>query len=106
MHRFFNINELIALVLSHLQSYEPDLSRVARTSKLFNAAALPLLWRELLSVVPLLRLLPDDAVTFTRHHEDDDWVIVSCFQVDCHLGIPLNSSFLGCGAKYLQQRVA
>jgi hypothetical protein len=77
MHKLFNVNELLALVLSHLQSDKATLSRVARTNKVFNAAALPLLWKNLPSVVPLLRLLPNGAVTCTQDSEEG-WVIVSC----------------------------
>jgi hypothetical protein len=77
MHKIFKINELIALVLSHLQSDRATLSCVARTSKLLKAAVLPLLWKDLPSVLPLLRLLPTDAVTCTLDSESGGWFIVS-----------------------------
>jgi hypothetical protein len=76
MHHIFKISELLTLVLQNHEDDKALLARAARTNSFFKGAALPLLWRRLESIIPLLQLLPPDAVSVQKESENV-WTIVS-----------------------------
>jgi hypothetical protein len=77
MHTIFKVNELLALIVLQLSHDGETLVRIAQTCKLFLTAALPIIWRELPSVVPLLKLLPNEAVLVDYDWKTESWTIVS-----------------------------
>lgn len=50
-----------------------DLASVARVSHTFSNSAIPVLWRVLLGVGPVLGLIPHVAVSFYRHGTNHSW---------------------------------
>jgi hypothetical protein len=80
MHHIFHISELIAYVLSYLQDKKATLSCVAQTCGFLQVVSLPILWRDLSSIVPLLQLLPKDAVTIQPL--DGEWFVVGAFELE------------------------
>ncbi|KAI0646228.1 hypothetical protein C8Q79DRAFT_909525 [Trametes meyenii] len=62
-HRCLYISEIFQEVVEELASQHERraLSQLSRTCKALNEVVVPALWRELDSLVPLLRLLPEDA---------------------------------------------
>jgi hypothetical protein len=77
MHYIFKVNELLGLIVFQLSDDGQTLVQLAQTCKLFMAAALPVIWRELPSIAPLLKLLPNDAVSVQRVAQSIFWDIVS-----------------------------
>ncbi|KAJ7666779.1 hypothetical protein DFH06DRAFT_251248 [Mycena polygramma] len=68
------ISEIFALICESSQSKQP-LSALARTCRFFHEQALQALWREMHSIVPLLKCFPDD-LFFIRAIRPEDWTSV------------------------------
>jgi hypothetical protein len=70
MHHIFRISELLSLILGYHEDDKQTLAHIARTNRLLMLNALPLLWRSMNTLIPLLQLLPDDALTLERGPSD------------------------------------
>lgn len=71
VHRALAVDEILTLIMGSLFSFRSrTLASLARTCKMLNEAAIPLLWQTLYSLSPLLRLLPPGAVTEGRDEQD------------------------------------
>ncbi|KAL6306391.1 hypothetical protein BKA93DRAFT_748409 [Sparassis latifolia] len=66
LHPALRIDEILRKIFAYLSADRQSVARVARTCKVFSDVALCLLWSELESLLPLLRLFP----TFVRVPED------------------------------------
>jgi hypothetical protein len=78
MHRVLSIAELLSLILLYHEYDRRTLVRIGGTNKALMLAALPLLWRHMDSIIPLLQLLPNDAVSLERESPGlRRWIFVS-----------------------------
>ncbi|EIW55805.1 uncharacterized protein TRAVEDRAFT_22243 [Trametes versicolor FP-101664 SS1] len=78
VHRALAVDEILTLIMGSLFSFRfRTLASLARTCKMLNEAAIPLLWQTLYSLSPLLRLLPPGAVTEGRDEQDRIILIVA-----------------------------
>jgi hypothetical protein len=100
MPHIFHIAELLSLILQYHEEDRKTLARIARTSKLFMRADLPLLWRRMDTIIPLLQLLPNGAVLLERELSFADnpwlgnyWNVVSSTQYANPLTLPLDTTF-------------
>ncbi|KAG2047647.1 hypothetical protein BDR06DRAFT_976555 [Suillus hirtellus] len=68
MHRFFEFDDIIHVVLQHVKSSPTDLVNVAMTCSRLAGPALNILWSEQHSLAPLIMCLPEDAWEVTEDH--------------------------------------
>jgi hypothetical protein len=66
MHQVFAIPELLYLIFAEISNDDQALLSLARTCRRFHQPSVAILWRNLDSVLPLMKLLPEDSVTFER----------------------------------------
>jgi hypothetical protein len=70
MHQALEIPELVNSICRYMITDDrSSLARIGRTSHALNASAMPVLWESLGSIVPLIKLLPKDAI-FVRVSQD------------------------------------
>jgi hypothetical protein len=67
--------ELLELIFSHLE-WKPHLHAASLVCHAYHAAAIHFIWKELKSLVPLLKLLPADA--YSENRSDGSVVSKTC----------------------------
>jgi hypothetical protein len=75
MHNIFKVNKLLVQIVLQLSHDSTTLLLMAGTCKLFMTAVLPVIWRELPLIVPLLKLLPNDAISL-QIDDVEVWTVV------------------------------
>jgi len=90
MHRFWEVDEMIRLLATHLVALDkPSVAALACSSKLLEEAALDPLWERLdKGPRPLMRCLPQD----TWEIRDSEFVSISCCKPQL-LSLPLDRFF-------------
>ncbi|KAG5732093.1 hypothetical protein E4T56_gene9253, partial [Termitomyces sp. T112] len=76
IHHTFSIREIQYHIFEYLRDGFGtegfrSLARLARTSTLFKEAALDILWRELVTIVPFIKVMPEDLWSVVSSREDD-----------------------------------
>jgi len=70
MHRCLLLDEVLVQILHWVE--RPTLCSIARTCRAFNEPATALIWRKLVDLWPIFRLLPAAAVTWSELHSDSE----------------------------------
>ena len=69
MHHCLLLDEVLWQILHWVE--RPTLCSVARTCRAFNEPATALIWRKLIDLWPIFRLLPAAATTWSELRSDD-----------------------------------
>ncbi|KAG2072778.1 hypothetical protein BDR04DRAFT_1152880 [Suillus decipiens] len=80
MHHALRVEDIVYAVLEHLESFA-DVVNVAKTCKALSDPALNMLWSEQISIIPLMKCLPEDtwevgedqAINFSREPTPAEW---------------------------------
>jgi hypothetical protein len=66
MHRALATADLAHMICLHLEDDKTELARLARTNEVFNGTATSVLWKSLNTIIPLLKLFPNEIVFVSK----------------------------------------